>query len=151
MQKKPLWGTHHDTAAILGDRAPALPLAQQATCREGRNIGRVWQLLVCDVELNAARDLVANALCKARKYATKSLSSVIADQGQVRGVKPGDIVRRNRQRILLQTWIARDQVPDHSAAPNECATVFHHFRAEKIGRRFREECRTTKNVAGGKP
>src|SRR5579862_1887533 len=133
MPEKPLRSMQHNTAATLAYCAAVPPLAQETTCGERGDVGCVCQLLILDIDLNAAGDLMANALRQTRQHPRKSLSSVIADQSHVRGVKPYQIVRRNRQCVFLQSWIASHQVPNRLATPSDQAAVLHNLRAKEIG------------------
>jgi hypothetical protein len=58
--EKPLPTTKQYSASDFFHSTAALPLAQQAACREWRDVCRIGQLLIGDIEVDSIRTFPAN-------------------------------------------------------------------------------------------
>jgi len=151
MKQETLRSPEHETAAPLADGAGSLPLAQETTGSELCHIGSICQLFVCDIKCNSAVNFVADSGRESCQHARKSFSSVVTDQCHVRSMKPRQVVRGNAQCVFLECGIARYQVPQNTAVPDEDSTFLHRFGAEEVERRLREKCCAAEYIPRYKP
>ena len=76
-QVEPLRRSEQNLAATLYQGTLTLPLAHQAACSEWRDVRRVCQLLVRDLEFNTARCLPADGASKGQQHLSNSLPNSV--------------------------------------------------------------------------
>ena len=83
-----------------------LPLAEQATNREVRQVCGIGELFVCDLKTDAFRMLPTNATGKAEEDVRESLAGAVGDKTQVSCQIPNEIIRCYRQPVFQQSRVA---------------------------------------------
>ena len=91
-EEEALRGAKEDFAAAFLENVIAVPLADQATCGEGSDVGGVGQILVGDLEQNAAGNFLADGAGESGEDQSDAMAGVVAGEGYIRGEMPSEIV-----------------------------------------------------------
>jgi hypothetical protein len=91
-EKEAFRRAEEDFAATFLQDVIAVPLADKTACGEGSDVGGAGQILIGDLEEDAAVNFLADGAGESGEDQSDAMAGVVAGEGYIRGEMPSQIV-----------------------------------------------------------